>query len=92
MAINMMAAKLATQGDGAIAISHCPTMATMHEAQYDGNQQSAACTDCHACHLLAMQAVIFSTSSTTHSSIVLQAEPASFVSTQLSPPIKPPIS
>lgn len=91
MAINMVAAKLAAQDD-AMANSHCPNMAAMHEAQPENSQQSAACTDCQACHLLAMQAVIFSTTSTAHSSIVLQTEHSSFVSTQLSPTIKPPIS
>ena len=91
MAISMIAAKLASQND-AMAGSHCPNMAAMHDAQPENDQQSAACTDCQACHLLAMQAVIFSTASTTQSPVVLQAEPDSFISTQLSPPIKPPIS
>ena len=91
MAINMIATKLVTQDD-AMAISHCPNMATMHEAQPESIQQSSACTDCQACHLFATQVEIFSTNFTAHSFIVLQAEPSSFVSTQLSPPIKPPIS
>jgi hypothetical protein len=91
MAINMIASKLVSQDDE-MASSHCPNMVAMHETQPENDQQSAACTDCQACHLFAMQAVIFSTASTTQSPAVSQAEPDSFISTQLSPPIKPPIS
>jgi hypothetical protein len=91
MTINMIAAKLSAQASKTMD-AHCPNMAAMQKAQPDDSQQSAACTDCQACHLLATPAQFFATNLTLHSPTLLQTERSSFVSTDISPPIKPPIS
>ena len=91
MAINMIAAKLAAQVANTTD-AHCPNMAAMHDTQSQDTQNSSACTDCQACHLFATQTQIPAINLVSHSPSVLQAEPGSFVSTQLSPPIKPPLS